>query len=94
MFERAKCVWSVWNLTKGSIWPAALQCVRAVKERMELQRAAQVEPNISFCPFCGQRPQDDRRKDEARQLLVAMRPNERRRTIDAVLSLAYWVLYK
>jgi hypothetical protein len=101
MLERSKAVWKLWSLIwklwslrKEALWPAALLCVQRVKENSPLQAAAKTEATISFCPQCGQRPQDDRRKDEARQLLVALYPNEKRRTIDTVLSLAYWVLYK
>ena len=97
MLERTKLAWKLWRLTKepnARIWPAAVQCVKMIQESTPLQEAAKVETAISFCPYCGQRPQDDRRKDEARKLLVAMFPNEKRRTIDTVLSLAYWAATK
>ena len=72
------------------LWREAVKVVKEISQHTALQSAAVVEPNISFCPMCGQRPQDDRRKDEARSRLVAKSPNERRSSIDAVLSLAHW----
>ena len=77
-------LWRLYNHAK--------QAVRQVAGTKALQLAAQSDPVLSFCPSCGQRPQDDRRKDETRALLYSIEPDAKRVDVDMVLSLAYWWL--
>ena len=94
----ARAVFRLWN---SPVWSAARRAVKAVAADRALHAAAQAEPNVSYCPRCGQLPDGDRRFEEAREMaLVILSPAAggparrgavpKRRDLDFALAFHYW----
>lgn len=84
--------WRLWHLRDSLVWTTAEQAVKAVMNDRALNAAAQAEAHISFCPRCGQRPDGDRRMEEAREMVMtALNGLEvNRRDVDFALAFHYW----
>ena len=86
----ARAVFRLWN---SPVWSAARRAVKGVAEDRALHAAAQAEPNVSYCPRCGQLPDGDRRFEEARELALARLwrgEQPKRRDLDFALAFHYW----
>lgn len=51
-------------------WLSASWAVLTVIRDKKLNNQSDIESKVSFCPRCGQCPQDDRRLEEARELAI------------------------
>jgi hypothetical protein len=76
----------------SKLWEAAERAVTEVEKDDTLQQAASLEARTSFCPRCGQRGQNDRRFEEAREIVYREIHPATVRSIDVDLALtyAYW----
>ena len=74
------------------MWKASDEAVLEVAQDLKLQHATALQGNVSYCPRCGQRPDGDRRFEEARELLFSKIPINTVRRVDAdfCLAFAYW----
>ena len=86
--------WTLFRFVRRPLYQTAKAAVQSTSANRVLNEAALSESEVSFCPRCGQRPQDDRRKEEARLLVYATHPNAKRADVDFSLSLAYWLRKK
>lgn len=76
---------------------AAGQAVSTVMAQREINYAAQLEPEVSYCFACGQVPDGDRRMDHARRIaleILAPRVQPKRYELDAALAIEYLVRKK
>ena len=84
----ARAVFRLWN---SPVWSAARRAVKGVAQDRALHAAAQAEPNVSYCPRCGQLPDGDRRFEEAREMTLAcLGEQPKRRDLDFALAFHYW----
>lgn len=82
----------LWRLFRSPLWPAVKDAVAQIAAHIPLQAAAAVEDTLAYCPRCGQRPDGDRRMEEARLLVIETIGHKPRRSdLDFLLSLAYWL---
>lgn len=88
----------LWKLIKSPVWMAAWRAVQHTESNDAIQAAAEREDMITYCPRCGQRPVNDRRMDEARELatteLVSHGHMPRRSDIDYALAWHAWKVQK
>lgn len=84
----------LWRLYRSPVWEAAKRAVNHVESDNQMQLAAEREDMITYCPRCGQRPTDDRRMEEARQLamveLVTRGLTPRKSDLDYALAWHAW----
>ena len=84
----------LWKLWRSPVYALAKNAVREVARDQALQLAAATSTTLPFCPRCGQRPDGDRRMDEARERVMSQVSGYaiKRSDLDLLLSWHYWRL--
>ena len=92
MLDTLRSVWAILRFLRSDVYHAAKKAVLAVKRDHHLQRASVDEPNVSYCPRCGQTPKNDRRLETARELALSYLPTPPPiHRLNLALELAYWI---
>ena len=92
MLDTLRSAWAILRFLRSDVYRAARRAVLDVKQDRRLQLASRDEPNISYCPRCGQIPKNDRRLETARELALSYLPAPPPiHRLNLALELAYWI---
>ena len=87
-----KVIWRLWKFLYSPQYRAAVQAVEAVARDKSIRNLGETEGVVSFCPRCGQRPQNDVRHDEAFEIAFGiLEPKQRTLRMHFALELALWL---